>query len=479
MRDLAVWIERHACRTPDAVALRFDGRSISYSELDARVRALASWLSANGVGHGERVALLSTNNPDYLALLFACARLGAMLVPLNWRLAPAEIAQILDDAEPRQFICERALAAAAEGRSPLWLEEIDAQGGDLMSAGSPADPVLLVYTSGTTGRAKGAILTQEALAWNAVNSQHMHDMTAADRILTFLPMFHVGGLNIQTLPALALGAEVVLRRRFEPADALDAIEAERPTLSLVVPAVMKAMIEHPRWAACDLSSLRMVGAGSSVVPVDLIRAFHARGVPVAQVYGATETGPIAIYQKCRDAMAAEGSTGQPALHCEVRLDEGEILVKGPNVAMGYWRNPEATRESFVDGWFRTGDLGRVDPAGNWWVVERKKDMIISGGENIYPAEIEAALSEVDWVSDCAVVAAPDARWGEVPVAFVVSRNGAKTDESALKRHLEGRLARFKWPKAFRFCEALPRNAMGKVQRFALRAQAREGGKQAD
>lgn len=474
MRDLSVWIERHARRTPDAVALRFEGRMITYADLDVRTQGLAAWLCARGVGGGDRVALLSTNNPDYLALLFACARLGAMLVPLNWRLAPAEIGQILDDAEPGLFLAERDFAASTGGRGAVWLDELDAGGGEAPCNGSPEAPVLLVYTSGTTGRAKGAVLTQQALAWNAVNSQHMHDMTSRDRVLTFLPMFHVGGLNIQTLPALALGAEVVLRRRFDPGDALDAIARERPTLSLVVPAVMKAMIEHPRWADCDLSSLRMVGAGSSIVPVDLIRAFHARGLPVAQVYGATETGPIAIYQTLADAMANEGSTGQPALHCEARLEDGEILIKGPNVATGYWRNDAATRESFVDGWFRTGDLGRVDANGNWWVVERKKDMIISGGENVYPAEIEAALSEIVGVADCAVVAAPDARWGEVPVAFVVVRPGAALDEAALRGHLEGRLARFKWPKAFVFRGELPRNAMGKVQRFALRAQAREG-----
>jgi fatty-acyl-CoA synthase len=474
MSDLSVWIERHAARAPAGVALRFEGRTITYRDLAARIARLAAELAARGVAAGERVALMSTNDPDYPALLFACARLGAMLVPLNWRLAPAEIAQILGDAEPKLTVCERALTGLLAGRDALFLDEFEGCDGDVAPAGGPSSPVLLVYTSGTTGRAKGAVLTQEALAWNAVNSQHMHDMTAADRVLTFLPMFHVGGLNIQTLPALALGAEVVLMRRFEPGEALAAIAREKPTLSLVVPAVMKAMIEHPHWAGTDLSSLRMVGAGSSIVPVDLIRAFHARGLPVAQVYGATETGPIAIYQKRSDAMANEGSVGQPALHCEVRIEDGEILVKGPNVATGYWRNPEATRESFAGGWFRTGDLGRVDANGNWWVVERKKDMIISGGENVYPAEVEAALSACEGVADCAVVAGPDARWGEVPVAFVVVRSGAAVDEAALRRHLDGRLARFKWPKAFRFCEALPRNAMGKVQRFALRAQAREG-----
>jgi fatty-acyl-CoA synthase len=475
MSDLSVWIERHAARTPDRPALNFEGRATSYHVLAARVDFLAGVLAARGVAAGDRVALLSTNHPDYLALLFACARAGAMLVPLNWRLAPAEHAQILADAEPRLSVCERAFAAGMAGRDPLWLDALDGERtAPAERAGARDRPVLLVYTSGTTGRAKGAVLTQDALAWNAVNSQHMHDMTADDRVLTFLPMFHVGGLNIQTLPALALGAEVALVRRFEPAEALAAIARLRPTLSLVVPAVMKAMIEHPDWAGTDLSSLRMLGAGSSIVPVALIRAFHARGVPVAQVYGATETGPIAIYQKRADALANEGSTGMPALYCEAKLDAGEILIRGPNVASGYWRDPQATAASFADGWFRTGDLGRIDANGHWWVDERKKDMIISGGENIYPAEIEAALGAHEDVADCAVVAKPDEKWGEVPVAFVVRRPGAAADGEALRAFLDGRLARFKWPKEFRFVEALPRNAMGKVQRFALRAQAREG-----
>ncbi len=476
MTDLSVWIERHAARTPERTAISFEGRSISYRKLALRIDHLAGVLAMRGVGTGDRVALLSTNHPDYLALLFACARLGAMLVPLNWRLAPAEHAQILSDSEPEVLVSERAFSASVESFEPIWLDELDMLPvGPVVRAGAPELPVLLVYTSGTTGRAKGAVLTQAAVSWNAVNSQHMHDMTAQDRILTFLPMFHVGGLSIQTVPALSLGAEVVLMRRFDPAEALATIRTSRPTLSLVVPAVMKAMIEHPAWPAADLSSLRMVGAGSSIVPTALIEAFHARGLPVAQVYGATETGPIAIYQKREDALANVGSTGQPALHCEAKLDGGEILVRGPNVATGYWRDPEATRASFTDGWFRTGDLGRVDANGHWWVDERKKDMIISGGENIYPAEIEAALSAHPAVVECAAVARPDERWGEVPVAFVVRRSGADIDEAVLRDFLGSRLARFKWPKAFRFVEALPRNAMGKVQRYELRAQARKGG----
>jgi fatty-acyl-CoA synthase len=471
--DISVWIERHAARTPDKTALICGDTATSYAEFAARIGFLADVLAARGIGPGDRVALLSTNHPDYAALLFAAARLGAVLVPLNWRLAPAELGYIVADAGAKLLIFETAFAASVPGGvAALAREALDrASAIPAARAGALELPVLIVYTSGTTGRPKGAVLTQDALVWNAINSQHMHDLTADDRVLTNLPMFHVGGLNIQTLPALRMGATVMLQPRFDPSDALAAIAAFKPTLTLVVPATMKALIAHPAWAATDLSCLRLAGAGSSVVPLDLIRAFHARGVPVAQVYGATETGPIAICQGRDDAMANEGAIGRPALHCEARLaEDGEILIRGPNVAAGYWNDPQATAEAFADGWFRTGDLGRIDANGQWHALERKKDMIISGGENIYPAELETALLEH---AGCAVVAKPDAKWGEVPVAFVVAKPDATLDAEALAVHLDGRLARFKWPKEYRFVDALPRNAMGKLLRFELRGQARE------
>ena len=299
-------------------------------------------------------------------------------------------------------------------------------------------------------------------------------------MLTFLPMFHVGGLNIQTLPALHAGATVFLQPRFQPGEALQAIARRRPTITLVVPAVMKAMIEHPDWRKTDISSLRIAGAGSSIIPIDLIRAFHVRGVPVCQVYGSTETGPTAIVLRREDAMRKEGSTGTAALHCSIRIvDEhgadvlggaaGEILVRGPNVMMGYWRDEQATAAAFGDGWFRTGDIGHRDADGFVWIDERKKDLIISGGENIYPAELEAVLGECPDIADAAVVARPDPKWGEVPVAVVVRRNGAALASGDVKALFGHRLARFKHPHDVLFVDALPRNVMGKVLRFELRS----------
>jgi fatty-acyl-CoA synthase len=346
--------------------------------------------------------------------------------------------------------------------------------------GGEDDPILLVYTSGTTGRPKAAVLDQRALLFNALNARHGFDMTAADRVLTVLPLFHVGGLNIQTTPALHAGAEIILHPRFDPDRFFDSVEADRPTLSLLVPAVMKALVEHSRWPAADLGSLRAVGAGSSIVPVALIEAFHAKGVPVQQVYGATETCPIAILQSRAEALTAPGSIGRPAQHVACRIvdaegrilgpgAEGEIQVCGPSVLRGYWRHEPAL---LPGGWFPTGDVGRVDADGRWWFTDRGKHVIISGGENIYPAEIERLLADAPGIVDCAVVGRPDARWGEVPVAVVVP--GAAFDAERVTAHLDGRIARFKMPRAVIAVAALPRTALGKVAMAELRAVVARG-----
>ena len=356
-------------RTPDKAALRWQGGDITYAELARRVERMAAALQARGVERGDRVAILAYNCPEYLELLFACARLGAVLVTLNWRLAPPEWGYILEHSGAKLLAHEPEFAA---GLATLKLRIVRA-GTDLAacpggegppSVGQPDDPVLLVYTSGTTGKPKGAVHTQATLAANAAAGVEAHGMTAADRILTFLPMFHVGGLNNQTLPALSIGARVILQQRFAPDAVLAAIERERPTIILLVPAVMKALIEHPRFATSDLSSLRFAMAGSSVVPVELIRAFHARGLPVGQIYGSTETGPVSIVLKREDAIRKEGACGVPALGVHVRLVDdagrdvadgasGEVLIQAPNLMRGYWRDEAATRGAFLDGWYRT------------------------------------------------------------------------------------------------------------------------------
>jgi fatty-acyl-CoA synthase len=480
------WIEGHARHTPGATALRFEGKAISYAALAAAVDARAAALAARGVGRGDRVAFLGANHPAQLVLLFACARLGAVQVPLNWRLAPPELRWILEDCGASAVFALTETEALARAAAPPGCAVLDAEEAapapaapSALASGAEDDPVLLVYTSGTTGRPKGAVLDQRALLFNALNGIHLQALCAADRVLTVLPMFHVGGLNIQTTPALLAGAEVVLHRRFDAGAFLEACAAERPTLSLLVPAVMEALVAHPGWAAADLSSLRAVGAGSSEIPLPLIAAFHARGIPVQQIYGATETGPIAIGQTRAEALAAPGSIGRAALHAEARIalpdgtpapagTAGEIEVRGPGVARFYWNAAAAaTAEAFrPGGWFATGDVGRLDEEGRFWFADRLKHVIISGGENIYPAEVERVLRTAPGVREGTVCGRPDPRWGEVPVAVVVP--GPDFDAACVLRHFDGQLARFKHPRVVVTVAALPRTALGKVQLAEVR-----------
>ena len=399
---------------------------------------------------GDRVAILSLNHPDYLVLLYACARLGAMLVPLNWRLAVPEQVFILRDASVKVLVVEEGFAPVVEPLKQA-LPDVRIVGldfapsfDDLLASGSGdgrnphvdlSAPLLIVYTSGTTGRPKGAVLRQEALVWNAVMSQHMHDMTARDHVLTVLPLFHVGGLNIQTTPALQIGATVTLHPRFAPDAALNALTQDTPTLTVLVPATMQAVIEHPYWAATDITCLRALTTGSTQVPQGLVDAFTGRGVPVLQVYGSTETSPVAVYTRAGGDQRA-GSTGLPGLVCEARVvddagDEvapgvaGEVVVRGPNVFFEYWGNAAATAETLRDGWYHSGDIGTRDADGHFFIHDRKKNMIISGGENIYPAEVERVLIAHPEVAEAAVIGRADPKWQEVPVAYVVRRREAR------------------------------------------------------
>jgi fatty-acyl-CoA synthase len=486
--DLSHWIERHARFAPRAVAIRFEGAETGYAELAQRIERAAAALAGLGVRRGDAVAWLGMNHPAALVLLFACARLGAMFAPLNWRLAPPEHARVLADCPPKVLFAEssfaghaRAIEGAIPTTDPVALER---GSGQAPRAGDENTPLLLCYTSGSTGAPKGVVLTQKALAWNAVNSTHMHDLTSADRVLTTLPMFHVGGMNIQTTPALHAGASVSLHARFDPQAALDALERERITLTVLVPAQLEAMMQLPRWKCADLSSLRVISTGSTIVSESFVRKVSERGIPVIQVYGSTETCPIAAYVRAADALRKAGSAGQPALHCEVKIvgddgrelpagRDGEILVRGPNVAAGYWNAPNESAQTFVNGWYHSGDLGHFDDEGHLYVVARKKDLIISGGENIYPAEVEGVLLDCPAVAEACVVGRPEARWGEAVVAAVVLKPGCRMTEAEALALFQGRIARYKHPREVRFLEQLPRSALGKVQKEAVRAAVSE------
>ena len=486
--DLSVWIERHAAFAPAKTALRFGEEAIGYGAFAQHIARVAGTLAALGVKPRDAVAYLGLNHPDALALLFACARLGAMFMPLNWRLAPAEHTRMLADCPPRLLYVEPAFAAHAKDitaipkstrQLPLDREAWSVSNGTAPREGDENSPLLLCYTSGSTGAPKGVVLTQRALFYNAVNSSHMHDLTSADRVLTTLPLFHVGGLNIQTTPALHAGATVLLHPKFDPLAALDAIERERITLAVLVPAQLQAMMQTPRWASADLSSLRMITTGSTIVSQAFVSKVNARGVPLIQVYGSTETCPIASYVRAEDAERKAGSAGVPALHCEIRIADddgrelpagrdGEILVRGPNVATGYWNAPELSAQTFADGWYRSGDIGHFDDEGHLHVVARKKDMIISGGENIYPAELENILLEAPAVQEACVVGRQDERWGEAVVAAVVLKAGSRMSEAEVMALFQGRIARYKQPREVRFLAQLPRSALGKILKDEVR-----------
>ena len=497
--DLSALIDRNAAFAPDKPALHFEGATLSYAEFVARIGQAARALKSElGVGRGDRVAILSLNRPDYLVLLYACARLGAMLVPLNWRLAVAEQFFILSDAATKVLLLEQAFAAVLPpieesmpettviglDFTPLGRVSFDAllargRGDGRDPHADLSCPLLIVYTSGTTGRPKGAVLRQEALLWNGVMSQHMHGLTSDDHVLTVLPFFHVGGLNIQTTPALQHGATVTIHSRFAPNTTLACFERDRPTLTVLVPATIQAVSDHTAWATTDLSSLKAITTGSTIVPPHLIERIVARGVPVLQVYGSTETCPIAVYTRLGGDLSREGSTGLAGLCCEAAIIDdagnelppetpGEIAVRGPNVFLKYWENEQATREALHDGWYRSGDIGRRDADGYFWVHDRKKNLIISGGENIYPAEVERVLLEHPDVVECGVIGRLDPRWDEVPIAYVIRRKGGTVDAEGLKVHIQLQLARFKVPREIVFVEDLPRTALGKVQHFMLK-----------
>jgi fatty-acyl-CoA synthase len=418
---------------------------------------------AEGVGRGHIVAWLAHNRWEMLAALAECERRGAVLMPLNWRLAPAELARLMQHAGAGHLLHGVELdGAAAALRDRLTLVPAPAEGIE------PGD-LLLVYTSGTTGEPKGALHTVRGMRANREAAIAVQGFDAGTRVLSVLPLFHVGGLAIQTLPVLAAGGALQLHARFDPEAWFDDVERWRPTTTLLVPAVMRALVEHPRWAAADLSALAFVNSGSQIVPRALIEAFHARGVPVAQVYGSTETGPVSIVLEPGEALAHAGHAGRPAPGVTVRLaGDGEVLLKAPNVMRGYHRS--ALPASDAEGWFHTGDLAVQHADGCYEIVGRSKELVISGGENIHPAEIEQLVAERPEVAECAVVGLPDARWGEVPVLAVQLKPGRTLDRVALQALLDARLARFKHPRRIEVVAELPRTALGKVQREVLAAR---------
>jgi fatty-acyl-CoA synthase len=493
------WLADRARLTPDRAAIRFLGRDVTYAELDRRATRLAAGLAARGLRRGDRLATLTQTSPDHVATLFACARLGVALQPISWRLAPAEVAYQLADAEPSLLLVSaehEALAAAStsllQGRSqPAGIEvarigdptlEVD---GEVADAARDEDPLLLVYTSGTTGKPKGALLTHANCFWTNLSFDRTTSLRDDDVVLQVLPQFHVGGWNVQPLLAWWKGATVVLEPSFDAGRSLRLIAEQRVTTMMGVPATYLFLAEEEGFATTDLSSLRLAVVGGAPMPESLLETWQARGVEIVQGYGLTEAAPNVLCLPPEEARRKLGFAGKPYPHVAVALRDpetraflegaatGELVVRGPNVFAGYWRSREATAAALEDGWLSTGDVAERDEEGFYRIAGRIKDMVISGGENVYPAEIEDVLHAHPDVVEAAVVGVPDERWGEACAAFVVLREGATATGDALREHCRGRLARFKVPKTLTVVDALPRSPMGKVLKDELRASVAE------
>ncbi|MGQ4366253.1 acyl-CoA synthetase [Streptomyces sp. SAS_272] len=491
---LGSWPARRARKTPHRTALVHDGRPTDYRTLHARTTRLAHALRARGVRRGDRIAYLGPNHPSYLETLFAAGALGAVFVPLNTRLAGPEIAYQLADSGAKALVygpSHAGLVAGLPGHTDVRTYlEVGAEYEEALAAApdepidtpvAPDDTCIIMYTSGTTGRPKGAMLTHGNLTWNAINVLVDTDLIADERALVSAPLFHTAGLNMLTLPVLLKGGACVLVEAFDPQATLDLIEEHRITFMFGVPTMFDQVARHPRWPTADLSSLRILTCGGSPVSSPLIEAYQARGLTFLQGYGMTEASPGTLFLDAEHAVSKAGSAGVPHFFSDVRVvrpdmapveagETGEVMVRGPHVMPGYWGLPEETAAAFADGWFRSGDAARVDEDGYVHIVDRIKDMIISGGENIYPAEIEDLLLAHPDIVECAVIGVADDKWGEVPRAVVVPREGATIDPGQVLASLAGRLAKYKIPKSVVIADELPRTASGKLLKARVRSR---------
>ena len=489
--DLPDLIAKRAELTPHKVAIEqvATGRTLTYADLDERSGRAASLLASRGVGEGDRVAILCRNRPEFFELLFACARLGAVLVPLNWRMPPAELDSLIAHAEPRLLVRgggEAATVAVLSDPPPgLDLDEAyepalaAADPGSWRRLWPAASTWYLLYTSGTTGRPKGVIYTFRMALANYVSIGACIDLRSTDSTANFLPLFHTAGINLHTLPTLIVGGRVLMLDGFD-AEALTALfEQRRLDVFFAVPTVYQSLLDHPRFSAAPLDHVRHWGCGGAPLPDVVVERYRALGVRVCNGMGMTETGPTAFLLDPADAWDRIGSVGKPQLLCSVRIADaqgedvpdgqvGDLLFSGPGVTPGYWRDEAATRAAFTeDGWLRSGDLARRDADGFYHIAGRQKEMFISGGENVYPAEVENVLCAHPAVVDVAVLGRPDPKWGEVGRAFVQLANGVRPDCAELRAHCRQRLAAYKVPASFEFVAEFPRTSAGKIQKHLL------------
>lgn len=504
--NIGNWLTKWSRLLPRKTAIIDNDREFSYRQLNERTNRLANLLEQRGIGRGERIAALLYNGHEFIELYFAAAKIGAIMVPLNWRMAPPEIAYILNDCEPGILFFDVAFSETASfihGEVDHIREYVAIGGGDMpwaisfdeiercsaeepkaVGEVSPEDAHLLLYTSGTTGFPKGAVLSHRKTFYNALNANIFYGLVTSDIFLVSRPLFHSGGLLVDSTPAFYKGATVIYRRRFTPSQYLETIEKYGVTIIETSATFLNFILQECELSNYRLDSIRTCYTGGERVPQSVLREYHERGIPLSQIFGMTETS-ILTWLPIGDAVRKVGSVGIPVFHGEVRIitaegrdirpgETGEIIVTGPILMSGYWRRPETTREAMRDGWFCTGDLATVDEEGYVHIVDRKRDVFISGGENVYPAEIERTLLQHPNIADVAVYGVSDERWGEVGKASIVPRDRTQKSPQEVLEFLEGKVGRFKIPKYVEFVDKLPRTATGKIQKYLLAEKFKKG-----
>ena len=497
------WSAYHANVRPNKIAIRdlSINKELTYSELDIRSNKLAEWLQKNGVGKGDRVAILSHNCAEFFELEFACAKIGAIELPLNWRLTKPELEYILNDSTPTVLIYDSAFldislelqkdcqikgSLQIDNEDPLSQYESalrESNGNYEEVPTTHDDLIMIMYTSGTTGHPKGAMINHRMQLYNCINLASPAFVSAETVQLVVLPLFHTGGMNCYANPVLHAGGELILIREFDPGLALSILGNSEYKVShfFAVPAPYQFMMNHPDFDKTDLSFLKIAGIGGAPCAEAILKTWSGRGVSMIQGWGMTETSPGGIGLDAADAERKIGSAGKPLMHTEVKVvdddgnelpwgEVGELYIRGPNITPGYWNKPEATEDSFDGDWLKTGDAARFDDEGFVYIVDRWKDMYISGGENVYPAEVENVIYQLPQIAEAAVIGVPDERWGETGKVFISLKEGQTIEEKEIIEHCLKNLAKFKVPQSVEFIELLPRNATGKVLKRELREE---------
>lgn len=503
IKGIGSWLVKHSKVCPDRLALVYNERRFTYAEFNERVNRLSHALLNLGVRKGDRVDALLLNTNEMMEAVFACAKIGAIFVPINFRLSVDEVLYIVNDSRAYHFIYDVRMRPLVDqlrlkgsslqeyihvGNNP---HEEDSLYEELIADASNAEPEfdvvlddihLMMYTSGTTGKPKGAMLSHGNTQWNAINCIHSIPSDNSDITLCVAPLFHIGGMSVFTLPLFYKGGTVILDDGFDPSRVLQKIHEERITCIFLVPAMWQALTAVPNFEAYDISSLRFAVSGGAPCPITVIEFYQKRNIPFYEGFGLTETAPFVSILDKENTVRKNGSVGKEPVHTTVRIvdpndrdvppgEVGELIVQGPNVMVGYWNKPEATKEAIKNGWFYTGDLAKFDDEGFIYIVDRKKDMIITGGENVYPIEIEQVLYRHENIAEVAIIGYPDEKWGESVKAIVSLKDKSQTiTVQDVASFLDGKIARFKIPKQLEVVEALPRNATGKILKNVLRQQ---------